>query len=104
MEPIRHKRGDTFILSSCQLLDDNQNPIDLTDYVIRSQLRTKSGKLVDTLLVEIAADHLSYTMTAQQPESWPAEKLECDVEYTNPDGVRFSSQTFYVDVMRDVTR
>ena len=98
---IKIKRGDSFIFTNNQLLDTNNEPVDLTGWGVRSQIRDRSMSLVDELDVTIS--QFDYSIVKMNTESWPVVDLFWDVEYTAPDGTVFSSETITVKVIQDVT-
>jgi len=105
---IYHKRGDTLSLS-CQWLDSNEDPIDLTGYTIDCQVRAVG--FVDTLAVVVTNAALGQFVLfsgATLTESWPvtssqASRLFCDVQFTQGPIV-VSSETFQVIVLEDITQ
>lgn len=99
MEFIPHKRGDTFLLTGT-------TDVPLTGYSIASQVRDKSFKLIAQLTVNITQTSPTGTYTLTYPTGtslWPVQVLECDVQYTNNAGVIVSTETFEINVLRDVT-
>jgi hypothetical protein len=99
MESIPHKRGDTFLLTCT-------TDVPLTGYAIASQVRDKSFKLISQLTVDITQTTPTGIYTLSLPSgtsSWPVGTLECDVQYTNNAGVIVSTETFEINVIRDVT-
>ncbi len=99
MESIPHKRGDTFLLTGT-------TDVPLTGYTIASQVRDKSFKLIAQLTVNITQTSPTGIYTLSYPagsSSWPVGLLECDVQYTDGSGFIVSTETFEIDVLRDVT-
>lgn len=98
---INFKRGDSFILGA-----QATSGIDsLTGWTIRSQVRNG-----DTLVAELDVDvtdeaACEYTLSfAGSTSAWPLRRLETDIEYTNPGGQVISTETYYINVLKDVTR
>lgn len=106
MTTIALKRGDTLSVAAA-LAQDSGAPVDLTGYVVRSQVRTPQGALVAELSVVVTDAPLgAYTLAATAPETqlWPVGRHACDVQYTSAGGVVSSTATFPVVVSEDVTR
>lgn len=106
MQTISHKRGDTFTLGASWNV--NGSLVDLSSYEIRSQVRTPTGSLVESLLVAVAdqetnTGEFTISASAAQTRAWPLAALECDIEFVLDDVV-VSSETFGIDVVKDVTR
>lgn len=102
---INIKRGDTYELSGT-LTDDQGSPINLTGWQIASQIRTQDGTLVAVLVpvVDNAAEG-AYRLTFPGDNStWPVGFHHQDVEYTDSQGKRISTETITVNVVEDITR
>lgn len=95
------KRGEYFSFL-LQLLDADRQPIDLaiTDFV--SQIRTSGGTLVDTCLV-LKVETGKFKFYVADTNNWPVGTLEMDIDihYNNEP---FSTTTFLINVVKDVTR
>jgi hypothetical protein len=105
---VYHKRGDTLSLS-CQWLDSDNNPIDLTGYTITSQVRAVGFVDDLTITVTSAVDgQFVLSATATDTSSWPvtssqASRTFCDIQFqVGPNVV--SSETFQVIVIEDITQ
>jgi hypothetical protein len=98
---ITLKRGDSFVFTNNQLLDENQQPLDLTGWSIRSQIRTKKSELIKEL--DVAINQFDYSITSMDTTLFPIETLYWDIQYTTPDGVIFSSDTVPINVILDIT-
>jgi hypothetical protein len=103
MAIITHKQGDT--LEWVITLMDGEFPADISSWVIRAQVR--SG---DTLIFNLTVTVVSAIMgqfrlsaTAAETDVWPAGSLSCDVEFTDTDSNVFSTETFTITVLEDVT-
>mgnify|MGYP000900317111 CR=1 FL=1 len=79
--------------------------VDITNWSMLSQVRRFTKKIADMVIVIIDAPtgRFSVTCPAAQTQLWPVQKLECDVEFTRPAG-KVSSDTFTIDVQRDITQ
>ena len=111
MEQLYHKQGDTFSLS-CTWTDVNGDPIDLSTYAIKSQVRSFSDTpFEDDLSVAIlvaANGTFSVTGSATQTSLWPVttgqyKRLYCDIQFTQG-GVIISTDTFEIIVLREITQ
>ena len=102
MSTIQLKRGDTFSLTCTYKVDGVA--VSLSNTTIRSQVRSSSSPLVDSLLVTKLSATGVFTLvaTAAQTRLWNVELLECDIEFINNDITR-STNTFNIQVERDVT-
>lgn len=104
---ITVKRGSTFILDAVILGDGAPIAGGIGAWGIRSQLRTKGGRLVDTFLVTVTdATACTYTIAesaAGVTTAWPLEELEMDVEYT-VNNVVIHTETAAVNVVNAPTR
>jgi hypothetical protein len=105
MAIITHKRGDTFELT---LTLENQGiAVDITLYTIACQIRDQDDLLIQDLTVtKIDPTNGVFTITATDTETstWPLLKLDADVEFIEPDATVSSSETFNIQVNKDITR
>ena len=91
------KRGDTFT-ALCQRVD-----VDITETVIRSQIR--SGSWTQELTVtktNEATGEFTLSATAAEAELWPLGNAVWDIEYTDDTEVR-STETVKLRIVEDVT-
>jgi len=104
---LKHKIGDTLTLAGTVTLTDVS---DFTGWTIASQFR-QSGS--DALLPGVAAAWVSqdtstgtYTIsaTAANTATWVPCDAVCDVQFTDPSGGVTSTDTFTIEIVRDVTR
>lgn len=96
------KRGDTFQLELS--VSNNAAPVNITGWVIASQVRTKS-RLISTLAVEYTDPALGiYRLRDNNTSDWPLGLLQCDIKYTTDDGQVAHSETFEIDVQRGITQ
>jgi hypothetical protein len=95
------KRGDYFSFLF-QILDEDKLPIDLAIGEVKSQIRTKSGDLVDTCsVVKIETGKLKFYVA--DTNDWPIGTLEMDIDVDH-NGQPFSTTTFLIPVIKDITR
>jgi|DEB0MinimDraft_10_1074344.scaffolds.fasta_scaffold23215_2 hypothetical protein len=122
MASIDHKRGDTFEISFT-LTDNSGSAVDLTNYTVRAMARDSSGteqvewtEAQTTNGVDItnaAAGQFKLVRSASSPPAgqlattaWPLGRLEVDVEFSDNSSppVVVSSDTFFINVLEDITR
>jgi hypothetical protein len=95
------KRGDTFILVCVYKVDGEPAPID--GLTIASQIRQANGSLVANMAVEPDEDEGKFLLTPDTDTvNWPLDVLFCDLEITE-DGFIRSTQTFKINVVKDIT-
>ena len=100
-------RGDDFVIPMA-LIDPNNNntPINITNWTITSQVRY-TRKLISDLNVNIvngSQGEFSISLPKEQTALWPVRKLKCDIQFDQPIEGRVSSQTFIIDCMEDQTQ
>jgi hypothetical protein len=102
---ITHKRGDTFeVIVNFTL---NGQPQDLNGWQLRSQIRAANKALLkelDIVVIDEAAGVFSLNCPASETVNWTPAPYQCDIEFIDPSGFVVSSDTFAVNVIRDVTR
>ena len=98
------KRGDTYLIEAT-LTDDLGDPVNITDWTIRSQIRNVRGDIVATLVIAITNAALgTYTMSyAGDTALWPVATHRQDVEYVDQTGRVMSTETFKLRVVEDIT-
>jgi hypothetical protein len=103
MASVTVKQGDT--LEWIIAVTSNDVVLDLTGYAVRAQIR-RSDVLVASLTVTFtnpSAGIMNLTATAAQTDAWPAGTHKCDIEFTDLTGDVFSSDTFDVIVLEDIS-
>lgn len=103
---IKHKRGDTF---RQHILEQNPDgsPVDISGWIIASQLRYPDGTLAATAVISILdAEGGSYEVLV--PDSvtvgWELGGLYWDIQRTDTGGDVTSSDTVLVKVQEDITQ
>ena len=105
MATITHKRGDTFELSAT--LENSGNAVDITNFTITSQVRDVEDALLQALTVTItdaATGAFTVSATPAQTETWAVKTYDCDIEFIEVGGEVNSTETFQIDVIKDITR
>lgn len=100
MELLTLKRGDTFKMHPSTLEADDGSDVDLTGYVIASQVRDKADSLIATLNITISGN--TFESDAVNTSAWPLVDLYCDIQFTYG-GITISSNTFIIRVEKDIT-
>lgn len=101
------KRGDSLVLDCQVLTTDGVTPLDLTGWLIRSQVRNvKEGLLADLTVTITGAEEGRYSLAAAASvtATWSPGPAEMDIEYEDPQGLVQSTETLPVQIQRDVTR
>jgi len=105
MATITHKRGDTFELSCT--LENEGNPVDITNFTITAQVRQADDTLLQALTVtKTDAANGAFTLgaTSTETEGWEVLQYQCDIEFIEGSGEVNSSETFTINVIKDITR
>ena len=105
MATITHKRGDTFELSAT--LENSGNPVDITNFTITSQVRDVADALLQALTVTVTdanAGAFTVSATPAQTETWSVKTYVCDIEFVEVGGEVNSTETFQINVIKDITR
>jgi hypothetical protein len=103
MANITHKRGDT--LEWVVTLTQNSVAVDITDWTIRSQIRQDTTLVYEFLVTKTDPGNGVFSLSATPAEtaSWPLGSLLIDIEFIDPTGFVISSQTFTMQIVRDIT-
>lgn len=102
---MRIKRGDTLIVDVRR--ESAGQPVDLTGYTIRAQVRTAQGALLATLtptITDAPGGRVQLRAAAATTATWEPGSYRYDVEFTSPAGDVLSSETLPLSVVADVTR
>lgn len=103
MATITHKQGDT--LDWVLTLTEGGAPVDITDWTIVAQIRA-SDTLIASLtvtVVDAANGQFRLSATAAATDSWTAGSHSCDIEITDDSSNVFSTETFTVVILEDIT-
>lgn len=103
MATINHKQGDT--LDWVINLTEGGTAVDITSWNIRSQIRSGDTLLATlTLTVVNAASGLfRLSATAAETDALASGSHSCDIEFTDENSIVFSTETFGVNILEDVT-
>lgn len=102
---MKFKRGDTFKFTVVltELVDGIEQAL-ITDVAnIKCQVRTAASKLIETLNIIVGDKDGEYIFSSSDTSNYPTETLEMDIQ-VNKDGDIGSTQTFKVEVEKDITR
>lgn len=102
---LDHKVGDTFKYDG-KALDSDDQPVDLTNYTIKAQVRDlDNGKLVsDAVVTKPFATSGEYKITINNTNYWPSKMLVFDVQFSDQAGFVESTETLFINSQRDVTK
>lgn len=102
---IQHKRGDSFDLSGQLLQEAGGPPVDLTGVGVRAELRDGDALVagLSAVVTDAAAGKYSISKPFADTEGWPVKNLSMDVEFTWTGGLRRSTETFIVRILKDIT-
>lgn len=103
MATITQKRGDT--LEWVVTLSESGAPVDLTSWTILSQIRN-GATLIDQLTVTVVdAENGQFRLSATpaETEAYSAGTFACDIQFTDDSSDVFSTETFQVSVIEDVS-
>lgn len=103
MANITHKRGDT--LEWVVTLTQDGSAVDISQWTITSQIR-QDTTLIASLTVtktESTSGVFSLTATAASTASWSLGTHSVDIEFIDQNGFVVSSQTFTLQLVRDIT-
>jgi len=94
------KRGEYFSFTMSVLNIDT--PIDILLADVAAQVRTKAGALVDECTIEqISIGNFKFFVA--DTNDWPIGVLEMDIDISY-NSQPFSSTTYLINVVRDITR
>jgi len=103
MATITHKQGDT--LDWVVTLTEGGAAVDITSWTIRAHIRN-SDTLIDALTVTVidaANGQIRLSATPAETDLYSAGTHECDIEFTDASSNVFSTETFAVVVVEDIS-
>lgn len=102
-EPIKIKRGDTFILALKVKVDGQ--PVDLTNWKIRSSVGNIDGKVADlkvNILPQIE-ETIGQIVLHGPTNVWPVGELAFDIRYTTDSDQIVTTETGKIILTKSVT-
>lgn len=103
MENIKIKRGDSFNFSAA-ITDDSNVAISGIAANLKCQVRDMDDNLITEMTIAEGGTAGTYIFRSGDTNNWPSdEKLYCDIQYTDTDGIVASTDTFGITVREDVT-
>lgn len=103
MATINLKQGDT--VDWVVTLNESGAAVDITSYTISAQIRN-GDTLIFTLTVTVidaANGQFRLSATPAQSDLWPSGSHSSDIEFIDDTGNVFSTETFTVVVIEDIT-
>ncbi len=107
---LQHKRGDSFFFNvtaeEMDARDKPTGPFNLNGVVITAQMRLDDALIYsfDVNVVDSPNGHYTISAPAADSIAWPPLLMDVDIQYVLPSGLIQSTQTFQLQVMKDVTR
>jgi hypothetical protein len=103
MATITHKQGDT--LDWVLTLSELGSPVDITSFTILAQIRNSDTLIASLTVVVVDAANGLFALraTPAQTDTWAAGTHSCDIEFTDGSGNVFSTETFTVVILEDIT-
>jgi hypothetical protein len=103
MANITHKRGDT--LEWVVTLTQDGSVVNISDWTITSQIRQDTTLIASLTVTKTDSTNgvFSLTATAASTASWSLGTHSVDIEFINDSGFVVSSQTFTLQLVRDIT-
>lgn len=106
-------QGDDFAIPLAIVDPNNDNvAVDITNWTIKSQVRYYKRLVaeLDIIIVDAALGEFTISAPKEKTVNWPAgpydkpKLLKCNVEFSNTDGGRISSNLFLIQCREDPTR
>ncbi|UGV19953.1 head morphogenesis protein [Pseudomonas phage Pa BHU-15] len=91
-----HTRGDSFVVQG--RVSQDGIPVDITDWVIRSQVRNGSEVVAELVISMTDATKGLYRAEALDTTNWPLVTLDIDIHYAMPGGYKYTTPTGKVAV------
>lgn len=103
MATFTHKQGDSFEWAIT--LYENDVTVDITLWSIRAQIRNNDTLIASLTVTKTDAVNGEFALTATpaQTDSWSAGNHKCDIEFTDGSNEVFSTETFDVVVLEDIS-
>lgn len=103
MATINHKQGDT--LDWVLTLSEGGAPVDITSWTILAHIRANDTLIASLTVTTIDAANGQFRLsaTAAATDTWTAGSHSCDIEFTDGSSNVFSTETFTVSILEDIT-
>lgn len=103
MATINLKQGDT--VDWVVTLNEGGIAVDITSWSIRAQIRSGDTLIFNLTVTIIDAVNGQFRLSATpaQTDTWSAGSQSCDIEFTDDSGNVFSTETFTVVVIEDIS-
>lgn len=98
---IVHKRNDTFFYRA-ELKNEDGTEIDITDFVVKSKARGLFSLSIGNGITVIDPTNGVFELRTETTNA-KIGLYQVDVEFTDLSGVVFSSESFEIDIIADVT-
>ena len=98
------KIGDSFTMAC--VYKQNDTPVNVSDFIIRSQIRDSLTVLVVELTVTKANQITNpgvFILSIAGVIDWPIDILFCDIQFSDSENIIRSTQTFLIPVVEDIT-
>lgn len=96
-----HKRGDSFEIQG--VVSINGVVQDITNWIIASEIRKGNDLVARLTVTKVEPTQGTFRLSDADTTSWPISMLDCDIQYTQPNGQIVSTDTFQISVKKDVT-
>ena len=101
---IKHKRGDTFIWPATLLSCKCGPAVDITGWSISCEVRDAHMNFVGAADVSITnAAAGQFLILCEETSDWPVGTAHMDIEYHDEMGIKRSTETVTVQILRDIT-
>lgn len=103
MANITHKRGDT--LEWVVTLTQDGTVVDISSWTITSQIRQDTTLIASLTVTKTDSSNgvFSLTATASATATWSLGTHSVDIEFIDGSGFVVSSQTFTLQLVKDIT-
>ena len=97
------KRGDTLSFYAAITDVETGKPVVTDISNIKSQIRTRMGKLIDSFIISSTDTEGKYFLRSEDTSKYPIGTHEIDIQITDND-VTISTETFTITIVQDVTQ
>jgi hypothetical protein len=97
------KRGSTFYYDVI-LTDDTGTAVDISGFIIESEIRDSDLKLIDSCVCTILdGTHGKYNLTVADTTKWDIGTYQTDIKMTDTGGIVRYTDTFKIKVIERIT-